>query len=536
MRRIPTLRMVVLAPLLVWVCACKIEPIEELELREESPLVLPTVVRPFSSELPADDRSAAEWDAGLQRHLGFLTSPELGGRRPGTPGAELTVGHVISVLQSAGLSPNGPDLGWTQGVGVRVADTHGLTITVQAPPPEKGKAPPPQRFEEGLWLQHRGSAGPGSLRLRPEGQPPLPPPPEPPPPEETPPPEQLRLIDPAAIIASASPLSGYREAFESAWHDGMSVAVLPIPGEDAATLGAAERWREPEVQSLRLGRDPPAALDLQGFVAGDVYQALLDARSTPGAVVGLEYETTERWFENANVIGRLAGGRRPEQAIVVVTHWDAGGLSEPLADGGGELNAGSLAVLLSVAEMAGRWRSAGRRPDRSIVFVAEAAGSLGHRGIDQFIEASGIRPANIVAVVCLEQLGGPDSDLLVVDGSRSTLFKDVTALEPTARSITPGEHRYGHAAFLELRVPAITLTRPALSEPDGTTPSLSMAALRRDAELTFRVLWDLADRAEVPRLVEPESEAPPPTPAAPPPAPAPAVVEEGGAPPDQPPP
>lgn len=498
--------------LLAALAACKVEPIEELALTERSPIVLPSIVRPLSNELPADADRAARWDAALQRHLGFAISPELGGRRPGTPGGALTVGFVIHELQAAGLSPNGPDLGWTQKVGVRVVETKPQALTVQMPAPAKGKAPPPLRFEDGLWLRRRGSAGAATLRLRPEGQPSVPVPTEPsaaPTPEAEPPAaeppvplELLRLVDPAVVAKSESPLVGYREAFEAAWHDGMSVAVLPIPGEDGATLAAAERWREPEVQSLRLGRDLPAALALQGFVGPDVLAALREAQAVPDATVEIQYEATERWFEDDNVIGRLAGGRRPEQVVLVITHWDAGGLSEPLPEGGAIDNAGSLAVLLAVAEASGRWASAGRRPDRSLVFVAAAAGSLEHRGVDKLIESSGLRPANIVAVVCLEQLGGPDSDLLVVDGARSTLGSEVQAVDPSARTITAGDHRYGHAAFLDLRVPAVTLTRPILPRPDGTTPPLSMAALRRDAELAFRLLWDLADRSELPRLSE----------------------------------
>src|SRR5690606_12762664 len=147
-----------------------------------------------------------------------------------------------------------------------------------------------------------------------------------------------------------------------------------------------------------------------------------------------------------------------------------------------------------------------------------------------FIEASGIRPANIVAVVCLEQLGGPDSDLLVLDGAQSTLGLEVLALDPSARSIVAEDHRYGHAPFLDLRVPAVTLARPALPGPDGTIPPLSMAALRRDAELTFRLLWDLADRNELPRLVDLTE--PPPVvtaPSRPPPLPPPAEAPEARA-------
>ena len=92
------------------------------------------------------------------------------------------------------------------------------------------------------------------------------------------------------------------------------------------------------------------ALDLEGFVTPEIHQALLEAKARPGSTAELQYVVDERWFEDANVIGRIAGGHRPEQAVVLVAHWDAGGLSEPDPDGVSIANASGLAVLLAVAE------------------------------------------------------------------------------------------------------------------------------------------------------------------------------------------
>lgn len=492
------------------VVACKVEPIEDLELEERMPIELPGTVQPLSNELSDDARGAARWDEALQRHLAFATGAELGGRRPGSPGAELAAGHVIAVMQAAGLSPSGPDLGWTQPVGVRAVWTHDLALAVQSPAPPRGRVPPPHRFTDELWLQRLGSAGSATLRLRFDGQAEAPREAVPSTDalDEPPPLQRLRLLDPASIPTSSPPLEAFRTTFDAAWRDGMDVAVLPIPSEDAATLAAAERWREPDVQSLLLGRDPPAALELQGFVGPEVHAALLEARATPGATVELDYQATERWFEDDNVIGRLAGGRHPEQVVLVTTHWDEGGLAESLPDGGGPENAGSLAVLLSMAEAAGRWRSAGRRPERSIVLLAEAAGSVGHRGIERFIAASGIRPSNIVAVVVLDRLGGMGEELLVVDGDRSSLGARIKTLDPNARSIDGDGRTLGHVPFLELRIPAVTLTRPSSPDPDGTMPRPSVPSLRRDAELALRLLWDVADQAEPPRWLAEELQDP----------------------------
>ncbi|MEX1368032.1 MAG: M28 family peptidase [Nannocystaceae bacterium] len=513
--------------LLVALGGCKLEPIEDLELDRDPAPALPDRVVPLSSERIGGDIDE-RWDASLKSYISFLTSPTLSGRRPGTEGGKLTEGFVISVLQAAGVSPNGPDLGWTQPVGIRVVQTEDVVLTVApaAPTPAEGtkdvvdsEPPPPQRFEEGLWLRHRGAAGPLTLTLRlgeaapavaPEASPEVTPSPDGEKPAAASAPDLMEALPPIAVVEGASIDDTFREAFDAAWRNGAEVAVLPTPTEGQPELrNAASAWQRPEIQTLLLGRDPPAGLDLEGFVAPEVYEVLLLAQARPGSTAELEYLAEERWFQDANIIGRIAGDRRPEQAVVLVAHWDAGGLSAPDAEGATSIaNASGLAVMLAVAEASGRWLEAGRRPDRSLVFVATAAGTLGHRGATRFLEASGIRPANIVAVINLERLGGTESDLLVIDGERSSLLGNVAALEPTARAVEDRGRTHGHRPFLEQRVPAVSLSRPSLVLEDGTEPEPSLPTLRNDAELTFRLIWELSDRADLPRLLEPD--APPP--------------------------
>ena len=211
------------------------------------------------------------------------------------------------------------------------------------------------------------------------------------------------------------------------------------------------------MQALPLGSEPPPALPVEGFVSAETFTALRRAMAQPGSSVDISFTAEERWFEDANVVGRVAGRDKPEQVVLVTANWDAGGLSAPLTEGGEIQSASGLAVMLAVVERLSLLRASGREPSRSIEFIAAAGGSLGNLGLEQLAEQGLVQPENIVAVIHLEQLDWTAPNITVVGGHRSTIGERVQALAPLAE-LTDHEPGYGHLAFDLPRVPRITLT------------------------------------------------------------------------------
>src|SRR5262249_46471553 len=82
-----------------------------------------------------------------------------------------------------------------------------------------------------------------------------------------------------------------------------------------------------------------------------------------------------------NILGRVVGGKRPEEVIVYSAHWDHLGVGAPDAKGdriynGAVDNATGTAALIEL----GRAFAHGKRPERSVVFLnvtAEEKGLLG---------------------------------------------------------------------------------------------------------------------------------------------------------------
>src|SRR4051794_27878506 len=114
---------------------------------------------------PAPESAAAApsiTPAALLAHIRTLSSDELEGRAPGTPGEDRTVNYLVDQFKSMGLQPGNPDGTYIQPVpltGFTAQSTISFTAPVGPPPPPPPRPPPP-----------------------PTPPPPPPPPPAPPPP------------------------------------------------------------------------------------------------------------------------------------------------------------------------------------------------------------------------------------------------------------------------------------------------------------------------------------------------------------------
>ena len=484
--------------------ACNVQLVEPESIAESSPRYFMDTLPWMPAQSDETDPTTV-WAAAVRRNLAFLADPALEGRRPGTEGAALTTSAIVSLFGDAGLIPSAPTLGWTTQLGIRavrvVEPRMILTIPAQVPVGPDGTAPPPTpeqeaehiEISEGMWLRHRGPAGTFHL------------------------PMEVVTLAPQSDIADrlavgVVPLLGdeiidpdtrIRGIFDAVAHRQPGGCMLQLPTERNADLReAAIGWGDVEVQALSLGSEPPPGLPVEGFVSTETFAALRRAMARPGSTADISFTAEERWFEDANVVGRVAGRDKPEQVVLVTANWDAGGLAAPLAEGGAIQDASGLAVLLAVVERMSLLRASGREPSRSIVFVAAAGGSLGNLGLEQLAQQGLALPENIVAVVHLDRLDWTAPNITVVGGHRSTIGERVQALAPLAE-LTDHEPGYGHLAFDLPRVPRVTLTRRGGTSPEDLDPSVPLTALATTARVTFELVWDLADALDTPEIIVP---------------------------------
>jgi len=284
--------------------------------------------------------------------------------------------------------------------------------------------------------------------------------------------------------------------FEEAARQGAAAALI-IHDTEGAAYGwdvVKNSWSGAQFD-LRVADDPAPRVQVQGWLSGEAARSLfaglgqdLDAlyaaagrrgfKAMPlkaKASIDLKSRISEK--SSRNVIARLDGTTRPDEAIVYMAHWDHLGKHGHEADEHGEVsaargedtiyngaidNATGVAGILEIAEAFAQRRP---RPERSLVFLSvtlEESGLLGSR----YYVAHPVVPLDkTVAVINLDAMPviGAARDITVV-GYGSSQLEDI--LRPIAQQqgrtlhaeATPEDGFYfrsDHFNFARAGVPAL---------------------------------------------------------------------------------
>jgi Zn-dependent M28 family amino/carboxypeptidase len=281
--------------------------------------------------------------------------------------------------------------------------------------------------------------------------------------------------------------------FEEAARQGAAGAI--IVHDD---LGAAYGWDVVKNSwsgaqfDLRASDDPEPRLPVQGWITqaqatslfkdlGHDLDALYKQASRKGfkaiplkarASVNLNSTVTEK--SSRNVVARLPGRTRPDEAIVYMAHWDH--LGNHGHEGHGEAatagadaiyngaidNATGVAGILEIAEAFAR---RAQRPERSLVFVPVTLEESGLLGSKYYVANPAVPLKNTVAVINLDAMPiTPRAKDMTVIGYGNSELEDLlaAAAKSQGRVLTPEptpEHGYyfrsDHFNFAKAGVPAL---------------------------------------------------------------------------------
>jgi Zn-dependent M28 family amino/carboxypeptidase len=250
-----------------------------------------------------------------------------------------------------------------------------------------------------------------------------------------------------------------------------------------------------------------------------------------GAGFSAEYAVSKQVITSHNVVGRLEGARRPNETVIYSAHWDHFGIVAPDARGdrinnGAVDNATGTAALMEI----GRAFARGKRPDRSIVFLAVTAEERGLLG-SEYYAANPLYPlATTVGVLNMDSLSpwGPTRDFSMAGSAKlellDLLIADAKAWDrhysPDPKPEAGSFFRSDHFPFAKRGVPAVSfdsgedwvdggvaagkaaaddyLEHRYHQPADEWNAKWPFTGMHRDLELLFKVGVDLANSNQWP--------------------------------------
>lgn len=222
-------------------------------------------------------------------------------------------------------------------------------------------------------------------------------------------------------VASSSP----GEEYAVVRNEGAAKPVMLqgwLHGDAATSLFSAAGY---DLDELRVRARSP---DFEAFELKDV---------SFGADLSVKVET----IESSNVLAKLSGTKRPDEILMVTSHWDAYGIGEPDAEGrtvrpGANDDALGTAGVLEIA----RVLAAGPPLARSVVFAVWTAEESGLLGSEAYASNPIYPLEKTVANLTLDilQTAGPAHDVILVGEGQSDLEDELAnAAAAQGRTVTP---------------------------------------------------------------------------------------------------
>lgn len=455
-------------------------------------------------------------EAELHRHVEYLASDELEGRRPGTPGEALSAEYVARHFAEAGLEP-----GYADGFldAVELVDRRLGMIDLSW-----------SKDDETIRIEPNGVIGFGrSATERLEGRPVV----------------SLgygREIDAAAVdlegavavlLANQPGVAQNVDEFETRRRRLAGRGVAAIVGltvdrsswevvSEMAARGRTDFAATPTAP-LELVLSPETAGRLLGEGGIDIARVARQASAPDFAPERLPVEisgTVETGVypvTGHNVLARLPGTGTGGEAVLFLAHHDHLGLCRPegAADricNGAVDNASGVAALIEIAEA----MAAGPPPIRDVYFLATTAEELGLFGARAFVEDPPVPISRFVAALNLDTVAtSPAGSPL------TTVGRGMTPIDPVAdrvaaelgRRVYEGEEmnalvdRQDGAILLDAGVPSVLiggmhavsfqrfLVGPYHSPADELTADIDLSGLAEDVAFHVALGRALADPA-----------------------------------------
>jgi ABC-type dipeptide/oligopeptide/nickel transport system permease component/Zn-dependent M28 family amino/carboxypeptidase len=438
---------------------------------------------------PADDyvHGAAMFDEEqAMKHVEYLASDELGGRRPGSPGGRAAGDYIAAHFTEYGLEPAGTDDTCFQPFTTPITTLVELPVLTVIPPPGQveGKEALTHTYAyRADYIAHtRRYLGPGEARgqvvwLNECGR------------------KDFAGQDiPDKIVLCHHPRSLddlYKMIEQAREHQVGGLLLLVQTG------------RGPEFRYGYVGIDPETipAYAISEVVAQDLLigsdYALDDLvrpfTATPlSTTVHMRVTMEEREVEARNVLGMLPGSdpEHRDEIVIVGAHYDHMGTDpDGAVYNGANDNAAGVAAVLEIARL---WHMQGFRPARSVLFIAWDDHERGRRRGSQYYVQHPIYPLDqTVAVLNLDVIGVGDEVSMGGEGAMAAQLQASARVYSVTVHFDPSFIGEGMSFAWEAGVPAGNLAGeldPAYHTTYDDAQNINPAILRTIGVLSTHTL------------------------------------------------
>lgn len=249
--------------------------------------------------------------------------------------------------------------------------------------------------------------------------------------------------------------------------------------------------------------------DIASIKAGDMADVILNA------------DYLDSPMATANVLGFLKGSEKPDEVIIITSHYDHVGVIDGEIHNGADDDGSGTVTVLEIAEAFAKAKAKGKGPKRSILFMTVTGEEKGLLGSQYYTDYDPIFPLeNTVTNLNIDMVGRVDdahkdnSNYIYLIGS-DKLSQELHDLSERVNKTyakvdldytyndenDPNRfyYRSDHYNFAKNNVPIIFYfngTHPDYHKPTDTVEKISFDIMQNRARLIFHTAWEVANRAE----------------------------------------
>ncbi|MBC6400971.1 MAG: M28 family peptidase [Ekhidna sp.] len=332
-----------------------------------------------------------------------------------------------------------------------------------------------------------------------------------------------KLFKDAYVVFVSEEFEGFWEFIEEA-KEADAKGFMMILQDDEAYESLLSRVG-PYFQRPGMGvRDNEAAklivgnADLAGWMFGKPLGEIEEGATTY-LVFNADY--LDKPVSTENVLGFLRGSEKPEEVLVITSHYDHIGVINGEINNGADDDGSGTVTVLEIAEAFAEASKKNKGPKRSILFMTVTGEEKGLLGSKYYTDTDPIFPLeHTVANLNIDMVGridpaheeNPEYIYLIGSDKLSTALHHLS--ERTNKTYTHLEldytyndendpnrfyYRSDHYNFAKNNVPIIFYfngTHPDYHRPTDTIEKIAFQIMEKRARLIFHTAWEIANRGE----------------------------------------